>query len=209
MKKENAKVDLYLQEGCGRCALGGTPECKVHNWPKELKELRKIILQTELVEEVKWSVPCYTYQKNNVLILSAFKEYCAIGFFKGVLLKDKHKLLIKAGENSQSSMSIRFTNVKEITKLKNILIEYIQEAIEIEKSGQKVEFKKITEHKIPEELQKKWEELPKFKEAFQSLTPGRQRGYLIYFSAPKQSKTREMRIEKLIPKIMDGKGIND
>jgi uncharacterized protein YdeI (YjbR/CyaY-like superfamily) len=209
MKKQNVKVDLYLQEGCGRCALGGTPECKVHTFPRELKELRKIILQTELIEEVKWSVPCYTYLNKNILILSAFKEYCAIGFFKGVLLKDQHKLLIKAGENSQSSMSMRFTNLKEIIDLKKIIIEYIEEAIKIEKAGHKVEFKKITEHPIPDELQKKWEELPKFKEAFQSLTPGRQRGYLIYFSSPKQSQTRETRILKYISKIMEGKGIND
>jgi uncharacterized protein YdeI (YjbR/CyaY-like superfamily) len=148
-------------------------------------------------------------EEKNVLIVAAFKEFCSINFFKGVLLKDEHRILVQPGENSQSGKLLKFTDVKQITKLKSIIKSYVKEAIEIEKQGKKVSFKKITEHKIPEELQDKFDELPAFKAAFNALTPGKQRGYLIHFSQPKQAATRQSRIEKCIPKIFEGKGFND
>lgn len=205
----NRQVDMYLIDGCGRCHLGGTPECKVHSWKKELALLRSIILDTGLNEELKWGMPCYTFQKNNVLILAAFKHYCSISFFKGSLLKDPEGVLNKPGENSQAARLFKFTNVKEIVKLENTIKTYIQEAVEIEKAGLKVNFKKVSEFKVPEEFQNKLNEMPVLKKAFYSLTPGRQRGYLLYFSEAKQAKTREARIEKYLDKILNGKGITD
>lgn len=204
----NPKVDNYLIEGCGRCALGGTPDCKVHKWTQELELLRKIVLDCELTEEVKWGVPCYTFQKKNVLIVSAFREYCSVSFFKGALLKDPMGILDKPGENSQAARLIKFTNIKEIKAVEADLKTYIYEAIEVEKKGLKVNFKKNPEP-IPEELERKFEEDPVLKTAFETLTPGRQRGYILYFSAPKQSKTRESRIEKSIGKILNGEGLHD
>ncbi|MEQ8524958.1 DUF1801 domain-containing protein [Gracilimonas sp.] len=204
----NPEVDQYLDIGCGRCPLGGTPECKVHDWQNELKQLRLIILETGLTEEVKWSVPCYTYQSNNVLILSAFKDYCSVSFFKGSLLNDPHNIMVKPGKNSQAARLFKYTSVDEITDTEHILKEYIKEAIKIEKAGKKVKFKKNPEP-IPEELQTKFNEDPVLQEAFEALTPGRQRGYIIHFSGAKQSSTRQRRIEKYIPKIMEGKGFHD
>ncbi|PHN07021.1 YdeI/OmpD-associated family protein [Flavilitoribacter nigricans] len=204
----NPKVDLYFEEGCGRCPLGGTPDCKVHNWTEEMAELRAIILDCGLDEEVKWSVPCYTFQGNNILILSAFKEYCCISFFKGALLQDAQGLLDKPGANTQAARLLRFTNLEEVSALKSTVEAYIYEAIEIEKAGLQVNFKKESEP-IPEELQAKLEEDPVLKTAFEALTPGRQRGYLLYFLAPKQSKTRTSRVEKYIPQILAGKGMHD
>ncbi|MDH5546948.1 MAG: YdeI/OmpD-associated family protein [Gammaproteobacteria bacterium] len=204
----NPNVDKFLAEGCGRCSLWKTPECKVNTWQAELVVLRNILLDSGLNEEVKWSQPCYTLDKKNIILLSAFKDYCALNFFKGSLLKDTHKLLVKPGENSQAARQLRFTNKKDITKSKAIIKDYIQQAISIEKAGKRVEFKKEAEP-IPTELKQTFKQHPDFKHAFESLTPGRQRGYILYFSAAKQSQTRTNRIEKLIPKIMQGKGLNE
>lgn len=204
----NPKVHKYLEDGCMRCPLGATPDCKVRTWTAELERLRAIVLDCGLTEEVKWGVPCYTFQENNVLIVSALKDCCSISFFKGVLLKDPDVILQKPGPNSQSARLIKFTMEEEIIKMEPILKAYIFEAIEVEKAGLKVNFKKVPEP-IPEELEKKFGEDPVLKTAFESLTPGRQRGYIIYFSRPKQSKTRESRIEKCSGKILNGEGLHD
>lgn len=205
----NTNVDNYFINGCGRCALGGTPKCKVHSWPNELDQLRKILKRSELVEESKWGMPCYTLKGTNVILLSAFKNYCTLNILKGSLLKDPHKILSKPGENTQASRVIRFTNLEEIVKLEGILKAYINEAIEIEKAGLKVEMKKNTEADFVKELQNKLEDDPGFKFAFEALTPGRQRGYNIYFSQAKQASTRILRIEKSMSKIFEGKGWNE
>ena len=204
----NPLIDNYLEIGCGRCSLGGTINCKVHSWTKELKKLRSIVLDCGLTEELKWGVPCYTFQGKNVLMVSAFKEYCALSFLKGILLLDEKDILQAPGKNSQSSRVIRFSNIQEIIKLENLIKSYIFEAIEVEKAGLKVEFKKNPEP-VPDELQNILEEDSLLKTAFDELTPGRQRGYIIYFSQPKQSKTRVERIIKCIPKILNGEGLND
>ena len=204
----NPKVDHYIVEGCGRCPLGGTPDCKVNNWQEELHQLRRIMLDCGVTEELKWGVPCYTFQKSNIVTVSALKDCCAVGFFKGALLNDVHKLLDKPGEHSQAARVIRFTNVHQIIKNEAILKAYIFEAIEVEKAGLKVTFKKNPEP-IPEEFQKKLDENPSLKTAFEALTPGRQRGYILHFSQPKQSKTRVSRIEKCMPRIFEGKGLHD
>jgi uncharacterized protein YdeI (YjbR/CyaY-like superfamily) len=202
-------VEVYFIDGCGRCALGGTPQCKVQKWQTELAILRSLILDCGLTETSKWGVPCYTFQNNNVLILSALNEYCTIGFFKGVLLVDTNGILIQQTENMQAERQLRFTNVREIVERETIVKEYIFEAIEVEKAGLKVEYKKTSEFPIPEELQHKLAENPAFKTAFEALTSGRQRGYLLYFSAPKQAKTRVSRIENSMPQIFNGKGLHD
>ncbi|MHB1685043.1 MAG: YdeI/OmpD-associated family protein [Bacilli bacterium] len=207
-KGMNPKVDTYLAEGCMRCKLGGTPNCKVHSWEEELKKLRRILLDCGLTEELKWSQPCYTYNKRNIVLMSAFKEYCAINFVKGSLLKDAGNILISPGENTQVGRQIRLTNVREIEAMEPILKAYVYEAIEVEQSGLKPDVKRNPEP-IPEELQKKFDEVSSLKTAFDDLTPGCQRGYILYFSASKQSKTRAARIEKCMQKILDGKGIND
>jgi uncharacterized protein YdeI (YjbR/CyaY-like superfamily) len=191
----NPKVDFYFS--------------KAQEWQKEIKKLRTIVLDCGLTEELKWGCPCYTFQKSNIVLIHVFKEYCALLFFKGVLLKDAHGILIQQTENVQVGRQIRFTGVREIEKMETILKAYIYEAIEVEKAGLQMDLKKTTEYKIPEEFQNKLDENPALKTAFKGLTPGRQRGYLLYFSAPKQSKTRESRIEKSIPQILDGKGLND
>lgn len=209
MNDSNPKVDLYLRDGCMRCELGGTPDCKVHDWQEELKALRKILLSTELVEDLKWGMPCYTYQGKNILILSAFKEFSALNFFKGVLLKDPGNLLVKPGENSQAARFLKFTNLDEIKEKEAIIRSFIAEAVEVEKAGLKVDFKDTSEFDVPEEFQARLEEDPVLKAAFEALTPGRQRGYLLYFSGAKQSETRAARVEKYIPKIMEGKGFHD
>jgi uncharacterized protein YdeI (YjbR/CyaY-like superfamily) len=209
MTRLNPKVDSYLIEGCGRCSLGGTPECKVNNWQEELEQLRTILLDCGLAEELKWGVPCYTFQNSNVVIMSAFKEYCALSFFKGALLKDAQGILDKPGEHTQAARLIRFTNVQEIMDMESILKAYVYEAIEVEKAGLKVDFTKTLEFAIPEEFQNKLDEIPALKTAFEALTPGRQRAYLLYFSQPKQSKTRVSRVEKYMQQILDGKGLHD
>ncbi|PIQ48716.1 MAG: hypothetical protein COW03_08855 [Cytophagales bacterium CG12_big_fil_rev_8_21_14_0_65_40_12] len=204
----NPQIDHYLSEGCGRCPLGGTPACKVHNWPQELKKLGTIVLDCGLTEELKWGVPCYTFHNNNVLIVSALKDYVALSFFKGALLSDTNGTLQKPGENSQAARLIKFTSPSAITAMEDILKAYIFEAIEVEKAGLEVVFKKNPEP-FPKELENKLTEYPAFKAAFEALTPGRQRGYVLHFSQPKQAATRESRIGKCIPKIMEGKGFND
>lgn len=202
-------VDQYLAEGCGRCVLGGTPNCKVHSWQAELRQLRELVLGCGLNEESKWGVPCYTYQKKNILIIAAFKEYCSISFFKGSLLSDTEGILDKPGENTQSARLVRFKSVKDISKIEKTVQTYIYEAIEIEKAGLKVNFKKAQDYSVPKELNQKFKSAPGFHTAFKALTPGRQKAYLIYFSEPKQSKTRLARIEKCLPKIQMGKGPNE
>ncbi len=204
-----SSVDEYLATGCGRCSHWNTPACKVHAWHDELTRLRSIVLACGLTEELKWKVPCYTSEGRNVVLISAFKEYCALSFFKGALLKDPKGILSLPGENSQAGRLVRFTSIREIAALEPTLKAYIQEAVAIEKAGLKVPLKSITERTIPEELQRKLDELPALKAAFNALTPGRQRGYLLHFSAPKQSQTREARVEKCIPQILEGKGMQD
>lgn len=208
MNATNKNVDKYLVDGCGRCSLWKTPDCKVKTWQKELLLLRPLLLGSGLSEEVKWSQPCYTYERKIVVMMTTFKEYCALGFFKGALLKDAKGILVSPGENSQAMRQLRFTDVKQITKMKATIKSYIMEAIKIEESGAKVIIKKKSEP-IPEELQNKFNENPRFKQSFEGLTPGRQRGYILFFAGAKQSKTRESRIEKYIPKILAGKGLYD
>ncbi|QJD82841.1 YdeI/OmpD-associated family protein [Cohnella herbarum] len=182
---------------------------KEKKWKAEFEKLREIVLDCELKEEFKWMHPCYTFQNNNVVIIHGFKEYCALLFHKGALLKDPHKILIQQTKNVQAARQIRFTNAEEIDGMQLIIKTYIDEAIVVEKSGLQVEYKKNTEYAVPEELQNKFTEIPELKVAFEALTPGRQRGYLLHFSAPKQSKTRDSRIEKYLPKILNGKGMDD
>jgi uncharacterized protein YdeI (YjbR/CyaY-like superfamily) len=191
----NPKVDFYFN--------------KVSKWQEELEQLRKIVLDCGLNEELKWGCPCYTYQKSNIVLIHVFKDYCAVLFFKGVLLNDPDGILIQQTKNVQVARQIRFSNVREIIKMKKILKAYIYEAIEVEKAGLKVKLKKASEFSIPEEFQKKLDKSPALKKAFTSLTPGRQRGYILYFSAAKQSKTRESRVEKYAKQILKGKGLED
>lgn len=200
-------VDKYLVDGCMRCKYGGTPKCKVLNWVGELKLLRTLVLSTGLSEEIKWGIPVYTYNGKNIVTINALKASANIGFFKGVLLKDEDKLLQQQG-NIQSSRIIRFTEIKQIVEVKDKLLAYINEAIQLEISGKKITYKKNPEP-IPEELTNAFKQDSAFKKAFYSLTPGRQRGYIIYFSQPKQSLTRIGRIEKLKSRILDGLGMND
>jgi uncharacterized protein YdeI (YjbR/CyaY-like superfamily) len=206
-KQTNPQVDQYLIDGCMRCKYGGTPQCKVHNWVEELKILRQIVLETGLAEEIKWGVPVYTHKGKNIVTVNALKESANIGFFKGVLLADKQKILQQQG-NLQSDRIIKFTNKDDIEKMEDVLKSYILEAIAIEESGKKIEFKKNPEP-IPDELLQAFEQNPAFKKAFYSLTPGRQRGYIIYFSQAKQSQTRISRIEKYKEYILNGIGLND
>ena len=182
---------------------------KASKWQEEYNKLRTIILDCGLTEELKWGCPSYSFEKKNIVLIHGFKDYCAVLFFKGALLKDEKGILIQQTKNVQSARQVRFTNAKEITKLERTLKAYIHEAIEVEKAGLKMNFKKTSEFKAPEEFQNKLKELPALKTAFTSLTPGRQRAYLLYFSAPKQSKTRESRIEKSMKQIMSGKGLDD
>lgn len=208
MKTElNPQVDKYLIDGCMRCKYGGTPQCKVNNWREELELLRQIVLETGLKEEIKWGAPVYTQNGKNIVSVGALKESANIGFFKGVLLTDKHKILQQQG-NLQSDRIVKFTNVADIERIKDVLKSYVLEAIAIEESGKKVEFKKNPEP-IPDELTQAFEAEPAFKKAFYALTPGRQRGYIIHFSQPKQSQTRIGRIEKYKGQIFNGIGLND
>ncbi|WP_223594707.1 YdeI/OmpD-associated family protein [Neobacillus bataviensis] len=193
--KLNSKVDEFLG--------------KAKKWKEEYEKLRAIVLDCELTEEFKWMHPCYTFKDKNIVLIHGFKEYCALLFHKGALLKDTHGILIQQTENVQAARQIRFTNLQEIVNMETILKDYIYEAIEVEKSGLEVDFKKTTEYIIPEELENKFGEIPAFKTAFEKLTPGRQRAYLLHFSQPKQSKTRVSRIEKYVPQILGGKGLND
>jgi uncharacterized protein YdeI (YjbR/CyaY-like superfamily) len=191
----NPKVDWYFN--------------KAKTWQEEIEKLRTIVLDCGLTEELKWGCPCYTFQKSNIVLIHVFKEYCALLFFKGALLKDTEGILIQQTKNVQAARQIRFTNVRQIVKMRTILKAYIYEAVEVEKAGLKVNFKKTPEFKIPEEFQKKLDKTPDLKTAFYTLTPGRQRAYILYFSQPKQSKTRESRVEKCMQQILNGKGLND
>src|SRR5437667_6135867 len=191
---------------------------KATKWQKEYEKLRTILLDCGLTEELKWGCPCYThptgssgraFEKRNIVLIHGFKEYCALLFFKGALLNDANGILIQQTKNVQAARQIRFTNVRQIVKMEPILKAYIFEAIEVEKAGLKVPLKKTSEFKIPEEFQKKLDESPALKTAFDALTPGRQRGYIFYFSQPKQSKTRESRVQKCMQQIVKGKGLND
>jgi uncharacterized protein YdeI (YjbR/CyaY-like superfamily) len=195
MNSVNPKVDFFFN--------------KAKKWQEEFEKLRMIILDCGLTEELKWGVPCYTFEKRNIVLIHGFKEYCALLFFKGALLDDPRGILIQQTKNVQAARQIRFTSVREIVKMKPILKAYIDEAIEVEKAGLKVKFKKTTEFIIPEEFQDKLDEIPALKTAFDALTPGRQRAYVLYFSAPKQSKTREARVGKSMQQILSGKGLND
>ena len=195
MNGMNPKVDAFFS--------------KTKKWREELEKLRTIILDCGLTEELKWGKPCYTFQNSNIVILQGFKDFCALLFTKGALLKDPNGILEKPGENTQAARRIPFTNTREIVEMQTILKAYIHEAIEAEKSGLKVNFKKTTEFIIPEEFQNRLDELPALKTAFDALTPGRQRAYILYFTAPKQSKTRESRVEKCMQQILSGKGLND
>ena len=189
----NPKVDFYF--------------AKAEKWEKEVAQLRTIVLDCGLTEELKWGCPCYTFQNSNIVLIHTFKEYCALLFFKGALLNDANGILVQQTENVQAARQIRFTGVKDIVA--STLKAYIYEAIEVEKAGLQVELKKTAEFEMPEEFQHKLDTMPAMKKAFEALTPGRQRGYLLHFAAPKQSKTRESRIEKCIPQILKGKGLND
>lgn len=182
---------------------------KATQWKEEFEKLRTIALSTELVEDLKWGCPCYTYEGKNIFLIHGFKEYCALLFFKGALMKDPDHLLIQQTENVQAARQIRFTDVEQINDLEDILRQYMFEAVEIEESGAKVEMKKTKEFEMAEEFQEKLDQNPALQDAFKALTPGRQRAYLLHFSSAKQSKTREARIEKCIPQIMDGIGLND
>ncbi len=204
----NSLVDLYLKEGCGRCNLYQTPKCKVHFWQEPMLALRNILLDTELKEEFKWSQPCYTYNGKNVMMLTAFNDFCCIAFFKGSLIKDPKNLLEFPGPNSQTSKRLNITNDTQVIELEPQIRDFIKQAIELEKSGASIELKKVPEP-IPNELIDAFNDNPELETAFFNLTPGRQRGYIIHFSQPKQSKTRLSRITKMIPKIMDGKGFHD
>lgn len=191
----NPQVDFYFN--------------KAKSWKEEIEIMRAIALDCGLAEELKWGCPCYTLNGSNIVLIHVFKDYCAFLFFKGALLKDTDGMLIQQTANVQAARQIRFTAVREIVKLKKILKAYIFQAIEVEKAGLKVELKKTTEFAVPEEFQKKMKEMPALKKAFEALTPGRRRAYLLFFAAPKQSKTREARIEKSVPQILIGKGLND
>lgn len=191
----NPKVDFFFNKDTA--------------WQKEYEALRTIVLDCGLEEKLKWGQPCYTLQNSNIVLIHGFKEYCALLFFKGALLNDLNSILIQQTQNVQSARQIRFTNAREIVKMKKILKAYIYEAIEVEKAGLKVKMKKTSEFKIPEEFQNKLNKKPALKKAFDALTPGRQRAYIFYFSQPKKSKTRESRIEKSVSDILAGKGLND
>lgn len=194
MNEKNPKVEALLR--------------RASKWREEFEALRTITLGCGLIEELKWYQPCYTLQKKNVVLIHGFKEYCALMFFKGALLKDPKRILVTPGQH-QAARQIRFTDVQQVTRMKPALKAYVLEAIELEKAGVKVKLKKTADFKVPEEFQKKLDELPALKAAFKALTPGRQRGYIFHFSQPKQSKTRDARVEKCMPQILNGKGLND
>lgn len=191
----NPKVDFYFN--------------KAKKWKEEIELLRTIVLDCHLAEELKWGCPCYTHEGSNIVLIHVFKEYCALLLFKGVLLKDPKGILIQQTENVQAARQIRFTSVAQITKLKATIKAYIMEAVKVEEAGLKVEMKKTSEYPVPEEFQSKLDKDANLRKAFEALTPGRQKGYLFYFSQAKQSKTREARVKKYIPQILDGKGIDD
>jgi uncharacterized protein YdeI (YjbR/CyaY-like superfamily) len=191
----NPKVDFYFN--------------KEKQWQKEIMKLRSIVNECHLKEELKWGAPCYTYEGDNIVLIHVFKEYCALLFMKGALLKDPKKILIRQTENVQAARQIRFTSLEEITGLESVIKKYIFEAVKIQEAGLKVPVKKVSEYEIPEEFSNKLKKMPSLKTAFQKLTPGRQKAYLLFFSSAKQAKTREARVEKYIDHILEGKGMDD
>jgi len=191
----NPKVDWFFE--------------KETKWQEEYSELRMLVLECGLTEELKWGCPCYTFEKNNIVLIHGFKEYCALLFMQGALLKDAEGILVQQTKNVQSARQIRFVNLQEILKSNDIIRAYIKEAIQVQKAGLNVELKKVSDYKVPDEFQHLIDEMPELEAAFQRLTPGRQKGYLLYFTAPKQAKTRVARVEKYLQKILDGKGIDD
>lgn len=195
MNSTNPKVDGFL--------------ARTTQWGEEFTELRRILLDCSLTEDLKWGVPCYTMNDRNIALIHGFKDYCAILFVKGALLKDARRILIQQTDKVQAARQVRFTNTREIVELAPVLKEYILEAIDVEKSGLKIDHKKTADFSVPEEFQNKLDEIPALKTAFHALTPGRQRAYLLYFSAAKQSQTRAARVEKYMQQILDGKGLND
>ena len=208
MASKIISIDQYLTEGCGRCKYFQTAQCKVHRWTDELQFLRAIVLKAGLAEELKWSMPCYTIDGKNILIIAAFKDYCSVNFFKGALLKDTKQLFATPSENSNASRQFKFTDTKQIVNFEKVILQYIKEAIVIEQSGAKIP-KPESEKEIIAELKQEFENNPALESAFYKLTPGRQRGYLIYFSDAKQTATRTSRIQKYITKILAGKGFHD
>lgn len=191
----NPRVDFYFN--------------KAEKWQEEIEQLRSVVLDCGLTEELKWGCPCYTFRESNIVLIHVFKEYCALLFFKGALLSDTHQILIQQTENVQAARQVRFTHMDEITEQRNILKAYIYEAVEIEKAGLKVNLKKTEEFTVAREFQHKLDTIPALKTAFEALTPGRQKAYLLHFSQPKQASTREARVEKWMPQILNGKGLND
>jgi len=194
-EKRNPKVDAFF--------------ARAKYWREEFEKLRTIVLDCDLTEEMKWGCPCYTFEKSNIVLIHGFKEYCALLFFKGALLKDPKGILVQQTERVQAARQIRFASVRDIDKLKTALKAYVKEAIEIKKAGSKVNYKRTSEFRVPEEFQDKLNEMPALKTAFDALTPGRQRAYILYFSTPKQSTTRASRVEKNVKQILKGKGLND
>jgi uncharacterized protein YdeI (YjbR/CyaY-like superfamily) len=209
MMKKPTDVQEYLKHGCGRCPLGDTPECKVHRWQEELGLLREIMLKSDLLEEIKWSVPCYTFEGKNIAIVAAFKEYCSLSFFKGAGLIDPDGILEKAGENSPPSRLVRFTSIGQIKKQRASLVALLLAAIDLERFGYKAPSVHPSQMDWPDELLDAFEQDSRLREAFGALTPGRQRGYLLFFAAAKQSKTRIDRIEKNRQRILSGLGMHD
>ena len=195
MNEMNPEVDFFFD--------------KAKKWQKEYEKLRTIILDCGLTEELKWGCPCYTFENRNIILIHGFKEYCAVLFFKGALLADPESILVQQTENVQSARQVRFTSLAQIVKMERILKSYVYEAIEVERAGLKVKYKKTSQFKIPEEFQIKLNKTPKLKTAFDTLTPGRQRAYIFYFSQPKLSKTRTSRVEKYVKQILNGKGLDD
>jgi uncharacterized protein YdeI (YjbR/CyaY-like superfamily) len=195
MTRTNPKVDGFIR--------------RAKTWQKEMEELRRIILGCQLCEELKWGKPCYTFEQNNIVVIQPFKEYLAIMFFKGALLKDRRGILTKPGQNTQAGRQIRFANLAEIVEMASLVKAYLQEAIEVDKAGLKVNLKTTSDYAVPDEFQTKLDTIPALKTAFDSLTPGRQRAYILHFSGAKQSKTREARVEKCMPRILKGKGLDD
>ncbi len=202
-------VETYFLDGCGRCKLGGTPECKVHTWADPLKVFREIVLDCGLMEECKWGMPCYTVNGKNVLLISAFKEYCSLNFFKGSLISDPFQLLSKAGENSEASRMLKTTSTVHILENIDAIKDIVFQAVEIEKAGLKTVVKPVDSYPVPEEFQAFLSTNDQLKLAFEALTPGRQKSYLMHFNSAKQTQTRINRIEKCIPTIFSGKGFNE
>lgn len=209
MPAKPKNVDQYLKNGCGRCELGGTPQCKVHRWTKELSLIRKILLLSELHEEIKWSGPCYTQAGKNILLLSALKDSVVISFFRGSQMQDPEGILERPGANSRFARYLRIQHADAIDALQPVILSYISEATEIERSGKNAVSTSDTEIDMPPELIEYFAHNPEFEKLFRALTPGRQRGYLIHYASAKQSKTRRSRIEKSIAKIRCGKGWNE